>query len=367
MAGLIDFNFDLRDKNGDLSFGNLVNLVRDVEDRTSRSLTQYIKRSMIASRVFIQREVADEEILPDLLLTLQQMYIGWILTAMQMNTYVDNARTVRTALDIVATEDMKHVATEDLLAGLASYTGAKLNVIKEDPVTGGQHETRLIDTTTKKDLNLPSGRIVEVRFNCGGDDTKALTVNLYVQLMPTFIPSNVASEFFQLNFKPSLKQRWFQVTAGEKRFIADFLMEMDLLKKRKDALKNDKSGLLMELLDRQKNSLLNFLLKLGGVTPERQNIANTVHVYEKSAFDRWCSDSSCDFRRFDHRTKFFNRTFSMVVAVVDSAYGRVDMYFHGINNRGEYNFNQLHQQAKNEKYDLQSIMKAYYSSSAPKF
>ena len=195
MAGLVDFNFDLRDDDHNLSFSNLINLVRDVEDRTSRSLTQYLKRSMIASKVFIQKEVADEEILPDLLLTLQQMYIGWILTAMQMNTFIDSTRTVRTALDIVATENFKYVPTDDLLAGLANFHTSKMNVIKEEPFSeeGGHSGSKLVDTTTKKDLNLPSGRIIEVKFHCGGDKSKELTVNLYVQLMPTFIPGSVAS------------------------------------------------------------------------------------------------------------------------------------------------------------------------------
>ncbi len=379
MAGMIDFNlnFGSGGKDSEISFGSLMNAVRGLEDRSNRSLTQFVRKSMVASRVFIQKEVAEEEILPDLLLTLQQMYIGWIMTAMQLNRYVDQSRTVRTALDIVATEDMKHISTDDLLSGLSLYTGTQVKVKKECSAGGLENSnvklaaadfggSQMVDTHPKKDLNLPSGRIIEVKFNIGGDESKTLTVNLYVQLMPTFVPASVAGEFFRINFKPSLAQRWFQVTSGEKRFIADFLFELDLLKKRNAAVKDDKTGVLFEMMDRQKNGLFNYLKKLA-TDSNRQNIANTLHIYDKLSFDRWCSETNCNFKRFDHREKFFARTFSMVVAVVDTAYGRVDMYFHGIDNRGEYNFNQLHQQAKTEKYDLQSIMKAYYNSSAPKF
>ena len=375
MASIIDFNMNfvknqVTDKDGNISFGGLVNTVRDAEDRLSKSLTQYLKRSMVASRVFIQQEVAQEEVLPDLLMTIQQMYIGWIMTAVQMNQYIDSSRTVRTALDIVATENMRHVSTQDLLQGFETFTyGSDYLPINRptEPLGAGQHGGSGVIDTMPKNMNLPSGRIVEIKFNVGGDPRKQLAVNIYVQLMPTFIPSKVAAEFFHINFKPNWKQRWFQVTTGEKRFVSDFLFELDLLKKRNSAMKQDKTGMLREMMMRQKNGLTNYLLKLSGATPERQNIANTVHIYEKSSFDKWCKDSNCDFRRMDHRSKFFGRTFSVVVAVIDSAYGKVDMYFHGIDNRGEYNFNQLQQQAKSEKYDLQSIMKAYYTSSAPKF
>lgn len=373
MAGIIDFNFSLNDDKGDVSFSNLVNIVRDVEDRKSKSLTQYLKRSMIASRVFIQREAADDIILPDLLLTIQNMYIGWILTAMQLNAYVDSTRTVRNALSVVATENLKeHVDTKELLMGLDTYgsykhntNGVTLSVIKENPSVNRAQGGSVLQIPPN--INLPSGRIVEIKFNVGTDARAVLAIDVYVQLMPVFIPANVAEAFFMTNFKPSLAKRWFQATTGEIRFIKDFLFEMDLLKKRQGALKADKTGTLKEMYDSQKNSLYNYLIKLGGVTPERQNVANTVHIYEKSAFDAWCHRTGCDFRNRSHRDKFFSKTFSVMVAVIDSAYSRVDMYFHGIGSRAEYSFDQIKTQAKKETYDLKSIMQAYYTSSTPKF
>lgn len=364
--GVIDFDLNFRDDKGDVTFGNLIETIRDVESRYSRSLTQYIKRSMIASRVFIQRGVSDEQILPDLLLTIQNMYIGWVMTAMNMSAYVDSSRTVNKMLDVVATENITpHKDTDDLLAGLANYNHQKMSIIKESSAVSKGTGAQVVNLPDK--LNLPSGRLVELKFHVGGDPKNVLSVEVFVQLLPTFIPDSVAESFFATNFKPDFSKRWFQVTTGEKRFIKDFLFELDQLKRRKKALQEDKTGILKEMFDRQRNGLLNYLLKLAGVYPEKQNVANTVHIYEKTEFDKWCLAHNCDFRKMDHRQKFMNRTFSVMVAVIDAAYGRVDMYFHGINNRGEYAFSQLQQQAKTEKYDLQSIMKAYYNTTAPKF
>lgn len=367
MASIIGLDIDFRNSEGDLSFKNLIDLIRTGEDRTSRSLTQHLRRSIVASRVYIQRECADEAILSDLLSTIQNMYIGWILTAMQLNTYVDSSRTVKQALDVVATESLGLKPTDELIAGMANWNGAKMNVIVGDKIsdnhsTGGSNVFNLPDK-----VNLPSGRIVEIKFNANGDVRNQIVVNIFVQLLPMFVPENVAESFFSINFKPSMAKRYFQAKIGEIRFIQDFLFELDLIKKRATARKADKTGVLDVMLADQKNALVKFFLKLAGVYPEKQNIANAVHVYEKTSFDRWCHANGCDFRKPTDRNKFFARTYSMMVAVIDAAYGRVDVYFHGIDKHGEYKFDQIQQQAKSERYDLKEIMKAYYQSSTPKF
>jgi hypothetical protein len=365
MASLIGFDIDLRDKNGDLSFKNLIDLIRTGEDRISKSLPQHIKRSMVASRVYIQRECADEQILGDLLLTMQNMYIGWILTAMQLNTMVDSSRTVKQALDIIATEMLQFQDSADLIKGMENWNGGKMNVIIGDKIEGQQGGARAIEIPDK--VNLPSGKIIEIKFNIDGNPKNQLSVNVFVQLMPMFIPDNVAEAFFSVNFKPSMFKRWFQASVGEIRFIQDFFFELDLLKKRNRARKDDKTGMLDTMMNEQRNGLFNFLLKLVGFYPEKQNIANAVHIYQKREFDEWCHKNGCNFKKPGDRNKYFSRTFSMMVAVIDASYEVVEVYIHGSDKHGEYKFDQLKSQAKNERYDLKSIMQAYYQSTAPKF
>ena len=82
------------------------NLYENYQDAKNLHLSNYIKKSMVSSRVFIQRTCAEEPILNDLLGSIQQLYLSWILTAIDMNKYVDGTRTIRNMLDVVATENI---------------------------------------------------------------------------------------------------------------------------------------------------------------------------------------------------------------------------------------------------------------------
>ena len=216
------------------------------------------------------------------------------------------------------------------------------------------------------DVPLPSGRIIQIEFN-NGDKGTTFTVNILLNLQPNFVPNDVIKQFVAINFKPSLHQRWIQANAGEIKFISDFLLGNDLRKQRFKALKRDKTGSLQQMIDRKENSLSNFWLKLAQVTPERQNIANTILIYEKRTFDRACSDSGVNFKTYSSRQKFFNATMSMMVVIIDTMYNKVTMYYHGITDPSVFTFEQLKKNAKTEATDILAMMKNYAQGMAPRF
>ena len=115
------------------------NLYENYQDAKNLHLSNYIKKSMVSSRVFIQRTCAEEPILNDLLGSIQQLYLSWILTAIDMNKYVDGTRTIRNMLDVVATEAMEYnLPMQDdniLISGLASYNGYQPK-LATNPKTG---------------------------------------------------------------------------------------------------------------------------------------------------------------------------------------------------------------------------------------
>src|SRR5574344_2680356 len=82
----------LVDKNGETTLGKLVGWMRAVEDRTSKSLPNYLKRCTVSSKVFITKEAVQEECLNDLLFCVNNLYIGWILTALSINQMVNGSR-----------------------------------------------------------------------------------------------------------------------------------------------------------------------------------------------------------------------------------------------------------------------------------
>ena len=368
----------LVNKDNELSLGGIIDAVQHFEDATSMSLFQYTKRSTINSRVYIERSLANEEILPPLMLNIMNLYTGLILTAMDMNRFVHGSKKVRDAMSVVATEgfDAMDTLPQEKLASfflgskdLASGTKkaicpSSMELDGFSNASGGG-----VVEPENRNPNLPSGRIIEVKFGPVGKDSSDSTfaVNLFLQLMPYYIPTEVASQFVGLNFTPSVKQRWMQARVGEISTIRDLILGQDLRKQRMKALKNDKTGALSDMLDRQSNALANSWMKLSFLTPERQNIANTILIFDKATFDRACSNSGLRFKDYNSRQKFFNKTFAMMLCVVDPMYSKIDMYYHGLPAVSSFTFEQMKRNAKTEAVDLLSVMKNYAQGMAPKF
>ena len=102
-------------QNGDLSFGGLVNAIQNIEDSTSMSLFQYTRRSIVNSRVYIDNTLAEEDILTPVMQNIMNLYIGLIMTAMNMNQYVQGTKKVRDSMSVVATEDWSPVSINTMM------------------------------------------------------------------------------------------------------------------------------------------------------------------------------------------------------------------------------------------------------------
>lgn len=388
----------LTNANGALSLGGILDAIQTFEDATSTSLFQYTKRAVIMSRVFIEKNLAGEEILTPLMLNIMNIYTGLIMTAINMNQYVHGSKKVRDVMSIVATESLSEAPADlqskfndyflgsqaklmlsdrskrELHAGmegsLTPYNGTplrrKVNPTKTTK-TGSVKDAGIVPNDVK-DTTLPSGRVIAVDFGANkGANGGTFKVNMYLQLLPTFIPTDVAHQFIEMNFTPSVRQRWMQVSAGEITFFKDFLLGQDRRRKRFEALRNDKTGALKEMVERQENNLSSSWLKLAQVTPERQNIANTILIFEKNSFDRACNNAGLKFKDFNSRQEFFNKTFSMIVATVDPMYNRIEMYYHGLNAMSTFTFDQMKKNSKTEAVDLMAMMKTFANGMAPKF
>lgn len=386
--------------NGDLSFGSLVNFLTEesskIEDRFGSSLFQYTRRTIINSRVFIDDTLRGEDILNPLMMNLMNLYAGLILTAINVDRQVTSTKTVRDSLSVVATEDYKVEFANDLMSKY--FKGCSIRSTMADPVvtpadpnaaapaddengsdgkkkkgesTPADHDPQRNTETeyrTKEFMNdvpIPSGRIVQVTFD--HKDYGKFNVNLLIQLSPIYVPTDVSQQFIAIHFKPSISQRWLQMTAGEISFFTDFLLGNDLRRKRLDALRKDKTGILSEMIDRKENAMSNMWMKISQVTPSRQNIANTILIYDDKNFAKACSSNGINFKNYANRQKFFNSTMSMIVVVVNPMYNRVDMYFNGMQHSSTFTFDQLKKNAKTEATDILAMMKQYANNGMIKF
>ena len=340
------------------SLSELVKAINTTANKAAPSLTRYARQANIMGRVYVEDSIAQDDIAIPLMGCLNQLYLCWIITALGIDSRCADGRTVRDRLSLVAGESLMEDVVENIMKDFGSSN-------KKERVST---EAKVIDTDPDTQ-RLVCGRLVELDFNTGGDLSSLLKAYLYVQLVPYILKQEVCSGFMSINFAQSLSSRWKALRAGEISFIKDFVFARDEVEKTSKLLKTDDTGLIAEMMARQRNKLFRWAAGMSGIFPERHNLASAIMVLNKQTFDQTCRDAHVDFNSFLAREKFFLKTFSMVMCVVDPLYGNVKMYFAGIPVVGNYSYQMINKVGARGKdsFDLKEVMAAFSQGQTPKF
>lgn len=446
-----------------VSFGEVANQIYDTVTATHErarttntvSLFDYIKSTIISSRMYLEDTLVDDSILPNLTRNLLNLYVGIVITAIGLDKFVAGGRTVKETLALVATEsfdqklaDVTSKNVSELMSDYFLPTGSKRHLSEsvlrefrsimagntrgnrpartnnkkasqrvyvqhsESEITETAREddnfnSKTLNLASNKDVELPCTAIIQLDLdtnsltrnvvnttkidnmvnNPKGDDsirtrsatttenTKNSKLNILVQLRPAFIPSTVMRAFVDLNFVPTRFQRYIQARTGEIRFFQDFILGCDLGTRYRKAMRDDKTGILKEMLENQASSINRHYTKIGknilrasgsSEVKSSVNIANTILIFDRKSFDAACSASGISFKSLSVREAFFAKTYAMIVVIVDPSFGRVEMFYNGISQGSTFTYRQLAVNAKSETTDLVSIMRTYASGMAPK-
>ena len=387
------------DKDNSISLDGLINAIQSANSPTS--LTEFAKQSMINSRVYIEKNLATDEILTPLMQNIMSLYCGLVFTAVNLNQNICGSKTVRDISSTVSsaeafdarqksnTFDSAMSLMKDYFVGSNKdnllnrpYASMKRNsdndanrtqIISDNRQIDNRNYSTKIDLKTNsvidpepKSVSLPSGRILNIPMLTDGKSS--FNLQLLIQLFPFFIETDVAQEFINLNFTPSFWRRFTQFQAGEISFFKDFIFSCDLREKRMKALIKDKTGGLADMINKQKNAVashwMNFLRKPG---TEKINIASTILILNKNSVDKALHKNGIDLKSSSNRKKFFENSYCMMLVVVDQMYNEVDIYYNGIEAVSTFKYEQIKRESKKDSTDLVSIMKSYAQGLAPKF
>lgn len=388
------------DKDNSISLDGLINAIQSANSPTS--LTEFAKQSMINSRVYIEKNLATDEILTPLMQNIMSLYCGLVFTAVNLNQNICGSKTVRDISSTVSsaeafdarqksnTFDSAMSLMKDYFVGSNKdnllnrpYASMKRNDANDanrtQIISDNRQDNRSYSNSTKIDLktnsvidpepksvSLPSGRILNIPMLTDGKSS--FNLQLLIQLFPFFIETDVAQEFINLNFTPSFWRRFTQFQAGEISFFKDFIFSCDLREKRMKALIKDKTGGLADMINKQKNAVashwMNFLRKPG---TEKINIASTILILNKNSVDKALNKNGIDLKSSSNRKKFFENSYCMMLVVVDQMYNEVNIYYNGIEAVSTFKYEQIKRESKKDSTDLVSIMKSYAQGLAPKF
>jgi len=398
--------------------------LEEFDRMTSASLTGYISKVSVDGTVYMEQNIVEDDIAIPLMGCLNQMYVCWILCALGLDARCNDGRTVNERMRIVHGVQM---LDDDLLSKIKENFGMGTRVEKIGASVEDAHGP-LADVESQVS-RLATGRLVEFDFNTGmnavtdvsrgsdshareldtgndkdattngqiKDDSITLSQNtkmrysqtdthnseverrsvqpgsckayFYVTLHPFQINREVYNNFMQLNFIPTMSNRWKAVRAKEISFWKDFIFARDLVERQAKMLKNDKSGLVSQMMARQNSGVWRWIGGMLDLIPKSHNLSNAILIFDKQTFDNSCREAHIDFNNVYQRMQFFRKTFTMMVCVVDTMYGRVDMYYAGVPQVGNYTFNMINKvgAGKNDNFDLKSIMTAFSSGNSPRF
>lgn len=445
--------------------GGLINIWRTTG---KPSLTAFTKGANVMSRLYIEDSILRDDICVPLVGTLNQLYVSYILAALNLDTMCANGRTVREQFELVATENYDII--DEILTNFGKNSVEYSNeetVVQLEPNTQRLPVGRVIEltmtgytvlpaTTKKTDKEVfddafdvektyhptiettengerrtsggtstsemrydKNGNLINVKNTWQKDNvtqasTDKKTTNrgkeitstdrkrsrtseteteehgttfqfkayLYVQLIPYVLTPDVVSGYIGANFAPPVSRRWTKFKAGEISFWKDFILARDIIRKQKKILKQDKHGIILSMMQKQRSSLYAWWEGLLGLmTQDRNghnpygvrgmshNLANTMLITSKATFDRTCRELGLNFDNWTQRQKFFNKTWSMLICVVDPLYNTVEMYFNGVDMKGSYNFAMINKVGAKgqDNFDLKEVMSAFSQGLTPKF
>lgn len=430
----------------DKSFNSLANLVKAVGslgDEASPSLTRYANNTVINSSAYIDSSLVDEDVMIAIMSMVNQMYCGFVLTALNLDRFVTDGRRVRELLKAVSSEQYVDVVgmSENLFGSTEQYmdqtvTSMEANVVDMDPASQKLFSGRVIEVKFSAVASMSHSQITkqggsinqtDEHIEHGGDDTKdgwrstpsfveddqgtmrpvtttkdiheevtkrgydhktatqnvggntskqegmkqqayEMSVYLYVQILPFIASSDTMKGFVTMNFDPSWSQRWKQWRAGEISFVKDFIFAKDLIQKHKAVIKGDKTGVIADMLAKQRNKLAMHIWSALTDETSRHNLANSIVILNKKSFEQACEEAGVNFAKTTDRTAYFNKTYSMFLIVVDTMYNNVEIYMNGISNVGMYSFNMINKSARGkDAFDLKDIMTVMAQGQAPRF
>lgn len=316
----------------------LMAVIDEAKDRNINSLSEYTKRTLLSSRVYVEDVIANESVIPGLLKMINTLYASMCMVALRLNDIVTGGRSVRNMLGAISTEEF-HLAVDLIKDQFGDKNVTVKDVtpsVEDNEQSDGGSSTSVRTVNVSADAtHLFTGRLMEV--DIGSGNNKA-SIYFIVQLVPYIVPSPTMEEFLKLNSKPLKSLRWAQYKAGEISFWKDFVFECDRVEKRRKALRADKDGVLREMEDKRTGGLWRSIknwFKSGNDVVNR-NVANSIIVCSKSRMDRACRELGLNIRNYNDRQKILAGTFSLLIAVYDPNYGTIDLYLNGIRNRAEY-------------------------------
>ena len=364
---------------GTLAAGSVLSTVMDTYAK-AQAVGSHLKTSSLVSAtsvarvepiVIVDKDCLFLEYLPDILQSTQSIFVGYWLQALSLITNVGDVNVGR-VLDKL--NPNRKVDTNGFLEtivnagiGKENYTYASESMKYKLPTIAMEAKDDKKDGSIAKvdniaDLtNLSIGKIINVTIkNNGQEAVIPISFRLMVNTLP---PASCVQLLSQGSVDLSFSERWFKWRAGRISFIKDLVFCQDLIREQKRTLMTDKDGVYSEIAKRAKNSkLASFFSK----NPSLAEASNIVVISEETAMQLRVKHN-LNLDNFKDRQKIFDKTYAMILVVIDRNYERVNMYHYGISASTSVGLRDIKVANKGSGPNIMEVLAAFKGGNAPVF
>ena len=364
---------------GTLAAGSVLSTVMDTYAKT-QAIGSHLKTSSLVSAtsvarvepiVIVDKDCLFLEYLPDILQSTQSIFVGYWLQALSLITNVGdvNVGRVLDKLNPNRKVDTNGFLNTIVSAGIGkeSLTYASESLKYKLPTVALEAKDNDKDGSIAKvdniaDLtNLSIGKIINVTIkNNGQEAVIPISFRLMVNTLP---PASCVQLLSQGSVDLSFSERWFKWRAGRISFIKDLVFCQDLIREQKRTLMTDKDGVYSEIAKRAKNSkLASFFSK----NPSLAEASNIVVISEETAMQLRVKHN-LNLDNFKDRQKIFDKTYAMILVVIDRNYERVNMYHYGISTSTSVGLRDIKVANKGSGPNIMEVLTAFKGGNAPVF
>ena len=366
---------------GTLAAGSVLSTVMDTYAK-AQAVGSHLKTSSLVSAtsvarvepiVIVDKDCLFLEYLPDILQSTQSIFVGYWLQALSLITNVGDVNVGR-VLDKL--NPNRKVDTNGFLEtivkagiGKENYTYASESMKYKLPTIAmeakgdkGDKDGSIAKVDNVAELaNLSVGKLINVTIkNNGQEAVIPISFRLMVNTLP---PASCVQLLSQGSVDLSFSERWFKCRAGRISFIKDLVFCQDLIREQKRTLMTDKDGVYSEIAKRAKNSkLASFFSK----NPSLAEASNIVVISEETAMQLRVKHN-LNLDNFKDRQKIFDKTYAMILVVIDRNYERVNMYHYGISASTSVGLRDIKVANKGSGPNIMEVLAAFKGGNAPVF
>ena len=327
---------------------------------TDFSLSEITKLTNVQPLTIISSDCLNLEYLPDINNSVLSIFAAYYLQAVSLLGSLQNVEVIRTLDRLNPDRDLSGV-----LFGMESIQDTYKYSLLPPTVS---LEADGADTKTLMEMtNLSVGKLLNVDIGYNGTDKEGrstnskVTIPINIRLMVSSLSVNSIVKLLTSKADEiTLTERFHKWRSGRINYIKDLILCEDLIREYKQSMMSNDSATINEIVRRANNA------KKYGVVTSNFSLATASNIFIISEVVAKQLESSLGGKlsNLSIRNKAFEKTYAMLLVVVDREWERVTIYTKGNDAHTDLSIKEIKSVNKGKGIDIADVMKSLQSGSS---